>query len=110
MYAFSEMAHRASMLREFCAHISDLSPCVAGLGDCESPFAHLKSEKTIAGKFLVRHFLAKRQALATQELGDVYWIPGLGNPPDGFTKTKSGAAPLLRLLELGAYFPRTICP
>ena len=78
--------------------------------DCESLFTHLKNKKLVAEKFFVRHFLSIRQALEVQELSSVYWIPGLGDPADGLTTTKSDRAPLLRLLKSGVYNPGILRP
>ena len=75
-----------------------------------SDYSHTSGKKAAAEKFLVRHFLAIQQAVAREELGLVYWLPGLENPADGLTKTKSDAAPLLRLLESGACNPGTLRP
>ena len=66
-YAFSEMEHHMSMLREWYAHFADLSPGMAGLGACESLFTHLEHKKIATEQFLVRHFSADQQALETQE-------------------------------------------
>ena len=55
------------MLRDFFAHLLNLAPGTADLGDCESLFNYLKNKKTISEKFLVRQFLAIQQALETQE-------------------------------------------
>ena len=62
------------------AHFLDLSPGTAGLEVCDSLFTHPKNKKIIADKFSVRHSLAIQQALGAQELGAVYWLPGLENP------------------------------
>ena len=43
-------------------------------------------------------------------LGNVYWLPGLGNPAHGLTETKSDMGPLLRLLESGTYNPGALRP
>ena len=83
MYAFREMVDHMSMLRELFKRFLDLSPGIVGLEDCESLFAHLKNRQIFTEKFLVRHFLASREALETQEPGTVSWPPGLGNPAGG---------------------------
>ena len=108
VYAFSEMLGHMSMLREFHGHFLDFFPGMAGLEGCESLFARLRSKKMIAEKFLARHFLAFQKAIGVQELDNVYWIPGSGNPADGLTKLKCDLVPLLRLLEPGAYNPGTL--
>ena len=95
------MIGHVSMLREFYEHFIDFTPGRVGLGDCESLPTHLKNERIIAEKVLVRRCLAIQHALEMQELGNVNWIPRLGNPADGLTKTKSNMVPLLRLLVPG---------
>ena len=64
--AFSEMLSHMSMLREFYGRFSDLRPGVVGMEDCESLFTHLKKNKLVTEKFLVRHFLAIQQAIELQ--------------------------------------------
>ena len=91
VYVSSEMADHMSMLREFYAHFMDPGPGMVGFEDCESEFTRLK-KKITTEKFLIRHFLATRQGLEPQELGNVYWLPGLGIPAGGLTKTKSDMA------------------
>ena len=76
---------------------------MAGREGCESLFAQLKDNKIATEEFPVRHCLAIQRAAETQELGNVFWLPGLGNPADGLARTKSDMAPLLGLLEFGAY-------
>ena len=83
---------------------------MAGFEDSESLFTQLRNAKLVAGKFPVRRFLALQQAIELNELDNAYWIPGLGNPADGFTKLKSDLAPLFRLLESGTYNPGTLRP
>ena len=98
MYACSEMVDHTPMLRQFFAHFAFLSFGLAGLEEFGSVFTHLKNKKTITEMFSVRHFLAIQRALEKQELRNVFWLPGSGNPADGLTRTKNGAAPPLRLL------------
>ena len=98
------------MLRELFAHFLDLSLDMVGLEDCETFSAHLKNKMITTEKFLDRQFLATQQALGTQELDYVNWLPGLGNPADGLTKTKSDAALHLCLLESGARNPGALRP
>ena len=88
-YAFSEMSDHVSMLRGFYARFSDLSQGLAGHDDCESLLTHLKNRQIATEKFSVRRFPAIQQVLETQELGNVYWHPGLEYPADGLAKTKS---------------------
>ena len=68
--------------REFYAHFLGPRPGMAGLEHCESLFTHSKNKKVIVEKFAVRYLVAIQQALETQELGNVYWLPGLGNPAE----------------------------
>ena len=91
--------------REIYGHFFDLAPGMVGLEDYESLFTHRRNKKIVAEKFLVRHLLAIRHTLKLQASDSVYWIPGLGNPADGLTKTRSDMAPLSRPLESGAYNP-----
>ena len=70
VYAFSEMLGHMSMLREFYGHFAGSNPGLIGLEDCESLFTHLKKSKSIAEKFLVRHFLSIQQALEERELNN----------------------------------------
>ena len=83
VYALSEMVDHMSLLRECFAHFTDAPPGVAGIEDCESLFTHLKNANTSAEKFPPRHFPAAQQPLGTQELNNVHWPPGLGNPAGG---------------------------
>ena len=62
---------------------------MAALEDCGSLFAHLEKQKTVAEKFLARHFSAIQLAIEIHELDNVCWIPGRENPPDGITKLRS---------------------
>ena len=78
--------------------------------DCESLFTHLKKNKLITEKFLVRHFLAIQQAIEPQELDTVFWAPGKENPADGLTKLHSEILPLLRLMEAGTHNPGCFRP
>ena len=103
VFAFSEMLDHASMLREFSGHFVGPFPGLVGLGDCESLSARQK--QMIAEKFSVRHLVAIRQAIEVQSVGNVYWIPGKGNPAEGLTKLHSEIFPLLRLMESGTDNP-----
>ena len=49
-------------------------------------------------------------AFSGHPTGNVYWLPGSGNPADGSTKTKSDMAPLPRPSESGAYTPGALRP
>lgn len=55
--AFSEMLDRVTWLRGFHAPFADLSAGAAGLGACESLFAHRETKRPITEEHLVRHFL-----------------------------------------------------
>ena len=98
------------MLRECYAHFVNRCPGVAGFEDRESLFAHLENKKIAAEVFPVRHTLAIEQAVETHDLGSVSWFPGLENPADGLTETKSYVAPLPRLVESGTYNPGILRP
>ena len=110
VYAFSEMLDHMSMLRDFFGHFTDLFSGMAGLGDCESLATHLKKDKLITEKFLVRHFLAIQQATELQELENALGILGKMNPADGLTKLHSEVLPLFRLMEAGTYNPGCFRP
>ena len=110
VYAFSEMLDHMALLKEFYAPFVDASPDLLGFVDCESLFSHLKKKKTIAEKFLARHFLAIQQAVESGELANVYWLPGLENPADSLAKIKSDMVPLLRMTESGCYNPGLLRP
>ena len=58
VYAFSATLEHMSMLREFRGHALGFRPGLVGLEDYESVFTRLESQKVVAEKFLVRHFLA----------------------------------------------------
>ena len=94
----------------FSGPFEGVNPGVAGLGGCESLFTHLKTQKMVAEKYLVRHFLSKRQSLEEGGLENASWPPGAENPADGLTKVRSGAIPLLRLLETGQFRPGHLRP
>ena len=101
VYALREMLDHTSMLREFYALFSDMSPGMMGFGDCEILLTHLKTKKI----FAARHFLAIQQAIEFGEFDSVHWLPGQGNPVDGLAETKTDLIPLLRLLEAGSQNP-----
>ena len=109
-YAFSGIMDHMSTLREFYGRFLDIRPRMVGFEDCESLFTHRKNKEVITEKFPIRHFLAIRQALGLKELGNVYWLPGLGSPADGLTGKKRDLGPLLQLLESGLYNPGTLRP
>ena len=99
VYAPSEMVGHMVLLRGFYSPLANLPPGTLGMGDCESLFARLKTEK------LVRHLLISRQVIAHNELGYASWLSGLENPAHGTTKAKRDMIPLLRLLGSGAFHP-----
>ena len=82
----------------------------AGLGDCGSLSTHLKTEKMVAEKYLVHHFLSILQALEEGELENTHWPPGAGYPADGLAKVRSNVIPLLRVLESGCFNPGHLRP
>ena len=96
VYASSKMLGHMSTLHEFCGHFAHLRPGTVGLEGWGSLFTHLKKQKMIPEKFSVRRFLALQQAIEIQELGNVYWILGRGNPTDGLTALHREILPLPR--------------
>ena len=103
------------MLREFFGHLLDCRcflnfPGMAGLENCGALLTHLKSKRGVAEKCPVRHFVIAQQAFELKQSGDVYRLPGVGNPADGLTKIKSGLVSLLCLLESWSYNPGTLRP
>ena len=90
------MVDQTSLLREFSGPFADAPPGTACLEDCESLFTHLRNEETAAEKYLVSHFPGIQRALGSNELENVYWLPGTENPARGLTKAKSDMVPLLR--------------
>ena len=83
---------------------------MAGLGDCESLLTYLKTRKMIAEGNLARHVLSTQQGLEAGDLDNAYWLPGADKPAGGLTKMRSGAVPLLRLLESGCPRPGSLRP
>ena len=108
VYALSDMVDHMSTLRDFYEHFMDVSPGIVGPEDCRSCFTRCENATTVTEKVSARRLLAIQEALETQDLGNVNWLPGLGNPANGMAKTKSGMAPLLRLLRPGAYTPGSL--
>ena len=82
-------------MRGFYQLFVDMSTGMAGLGDCESLFTHLRSAKTVAEKYLICHSLGTQQALGNRGLGNAYWLPGIGNPADGPTFMDAPAGHIL---------------
>ena len=77
VYSLGKMLGRISMVQGIYAHFINYSPGMVGLEDCGSLLARLEDNKIITENCSIRHFLAIQQALETQELGNVYWLPGL---------------------------------
>ena len=110
IYAFSGMAGRMAMaMGSFTIFGSGVLPMV-GFEDCGSPLKHMRDKKTVAGKYLVGHFLRIQQFLGSHELGNVYGAPGAKNPANGLTKVQGDVSPLLRLPGRGAFCPGTYRP
>lgn len=101
VYALSEMVGHTSLLRYFSAPFEDLDPGPVGSEDCESLFNCPKTKNLISEKYLVSHLHIIQQALEQGELGDVYWLPGTGNPANGLAKERSDVVPHLRTLASG---------
>ena len=110
VFAFGDMIDRTSLLRAFCPPLTDGSPGMIGFEDCGGPFTHLRSEKTIAGRFLVRLFLGTERALSNNEFDNVNWLRGIENPADCLAKVKSEMAPLRRMLQAGSLRPAALRP
>ena len=110
VYALSEMVNHMLLLKEFYGPFEGMDPGVEGLEDCESLLTHLKTEKMIAEKCLVRRFLSIQQFLGEGDLENANWLPGTENPADSLTKVRSDMVPLLRLLESGAFCPGHLRP
>ena len=85
-------------------------PGLAGLGDCENLFTHLKTKEMIAEKYLARHFLRTQQALEAGEVDNAHRGRGTENPADGLSKVRGDMAPLSRLLESGHFNPGSLKP
>ena len=95
------MVGHMSLLREIYAHFVHPSPGKVGLEGCGSLLTNLHNKKTDAEKFPFRLFLAIQQSVELEELANVYWLPGSGNPADSSNKVKSETAPLPRWMESG---------
>ena len=80
------------------------------MADCESLFNHLKSQKMVAEKYLVRRSLGDQQVLEQGELDTDYFLPGLENPVDGTTENRSDMISLLRLSATAAFHPGILRP
>ena len=101
------MEHVA-ILRKFYSPFVNLSPGIAGSEGCENPLTQLKTMRLIAEKYLARNFLSIQLALGQEDLDNVYRRPGAENAAGGLTKEKSDLAPLLRLLQVGFFYPGTL--
>ena len=101
------MVGHMSLLRDVYGPFGGLNPGAAGLEDCGSPSTHLKTNKMITRKYLVRHFPSVQQPLERGELDHLFWAPGIGNPTDISTMVRSDMAPPLRHLESGHSNPRS---
>ena len=95
---------------EFYEPLANLSPGAIGRGSCESPLAHMTKKKAVAEEYAARRISGIQQSLESNELDNVYWPLGPDNPSDGFTRYKSGAGPLLRLLKSGPSCPVVLRP
>ena len=89
VYTFSNMVDHMSPSRASYEPRSDVAPGMIGFEDCESLFAHLGKKKSIAAKYLVRHFLRTQLSSGSEELDNVFRAPDLEDPPDELTKVKS---------------------
>ena len=94
-----------SVLRGFFEPFPDLSPAMTSLGDPESIVTRLRYEEAVAEQYLARNLPGVQQASGNNESGNVYWLPGTGNPTGDPANVKSDALPLLRALQ-----SRTLCP
>ena len=81
-----------------------------GLEACVSLITHLKTNRMIAEKYLVRHFLRIQQAFEESDLENASWLLGREAPADGLTKVRSDMVLLLRLLESGRFYPGQLRP
>ena len=109
-YAPSDMIGRMSFMSESYGTSADLSPGVIGLEDYGGHPTRQENKRSAAKEYRVRHHLWIQRSLSATALGDVYWLPGLGNPAVGLAKVNSDMAPLLRLLESGTFCPGTLRP
>ena len=73
--------------------------------DCGSRLTHFKTQKLIAEKYLVRHFLNIQQTLGKGDLESAYWPPETEGASDGLAKVRGDMVPLLRQLESGGFCP-----
>ena len=78
--------------------------------DCESLFTYLKTEKMIAEKYLVHHFLSTQRAPEEGDLGNAYWLPESENPADRLTRLRGDMVSFLTHLESGRCYPGQLRP
>ena len=91
---------------EFVRALWSANPGLAGLEDCESLPANLKTKKMVGEKYVVRHFLGTHQALEEGDLDNA----STEVPADGLTEVRGDMVPLLRLLESGCFSPGSLRP
>ena len=99
VYALRETAGHMLLGKVVYEPFGGMNPGLAGLGDRESLYTHLKTGKRVAEKYLVRHFLSIQQALEGGEVENAFWLPGpgrRGSPPED---------PGIGLLQSGALAP-----
>ena len=87
-----------------------MNPGVVASEYCERLFAHLKTQKMIAEKYLVRNFLIIQQALKEGDFENAFWLPGTENLSDSLAQARRDMVPLLRVLESGAFCPGRLRP
>ena len=82
--------------RVFFRPSGGINPGAAGLEDCESLLTHLRTKKTITGKYLVRHLSSIQQSSEECDQENANWLPGAETPAGGLPKVRSDMVPLLR--------------
>ena len=110
LYAFSEMADRASPRREFYAPSADLPPDKSSLEVCENFFNRVKKGGNATENYSALHLLRIRHLLGNGESDGAYWLPDSEHPVDGSTKEKSDMVTPLRPLGSGAPQPGDLRP
>ena len=76
------LARRMAPLRELRPPVADISPGMAGIGECERLFSRLENKKMVTEEYLVRHFLGIQQVLGQRGLDNAYWLHGVGKPSE----------------------------
>ena len=94
-----------ALIRAFYGPFEVISTGMIGFGGSESLFAYLKTEESVAAKYLARHFLGIWQSLERDELGNVYWLPGTENPAGGLTGVRGDLVPPIHLPGSGNFSP-----